>query len=144
MYVYIIFWQFYTTCLNIIFVGIRLGWTFKTLNLLGWIPTVAPLRSSTSPPPPLAYFKHIKLSVPKRKIWYTLNNHLQLHFNFNFFICTIIFQRKVNFFSRPLQKKFRLNSWVHFVKIDKWKFFENKCSLIIALFECHSWKSTKL
>ena len=32
--------QFYTTCLNIIFVGIRLGWTFKTLNLLGWIPTV--------------------------------------------------------------------------------------------------------
>ena len=60
--------QFYTTCLNIIFVGIRLGWTFKTLNLLGWIPTVAPLRSSTSPPPPLAYFKHINLSVPKIKM----------------------------------------------------------------------------
>ena len=32
--------QFYTTCLNILFVGIRLGWTLKTLNLLGWIPTV--------------------------------------------------------------------------------------------------------
>ena len=37
---YLVVRQFYTTCLNILFVGIRLGWTLKTLNLLGWIPTV--------------------------------------------------------------------------------------------------------
>ena len=43
------FWQFYTTCLNILFVGIRLGWTLKTLNLLGWIPTV---ERRIVPPPP--------------------------------------------------------------------------------------------
>ena len=67
--------QFYITCP----VGIGLGCISKWL---GWIPTVAPLRASTSPLPPLPYFQHIKLSVPKRKIWYTLNNHLQLHLYF--------------------------------------------------------------
>ena len=39
--------QFYTTCLNILFVGIRLGWTLKTMNLLGWIPTVRPRFGTT-------------------------------------------------------------------------------------------------
>ena len=58
--------QFYITCP----VGIGLGCISKWL---GWIPTVAPLRASTSPPPPLAYFQHITLSVPKSKIWYKLN-----------------------------------------------------------------------
>ena len=52
--------QFYITCP----VGIWLGCISKWL---GWIPTVAQLRDSTSPPPPLTYFLHIKLSVPKRK-----------------------------------------------------------------------------
>ena len=67
--------QFYITWPVGIGVGsISKGW--------GWIPTVAPLRASTSPPPPLPYFQHIELSVPKRKIWYTLNNHLQLHLYF--------------------------------------------------------------
>ena len=60
------YWQFYITCP----VGIGLGCISKWL---GWIPTVAPLRASTSPPPPLAYFQHITLSVPKSKIWYKLN-----------------------------------------------------------------------
>ena len=32
--------QFYTTPPNISFVGILLGWPFKTPKLLGWIPTV--------------------------------------------------------------------------------------------------------
>ena len=53
--------QFYITCP----VGIGLGCISKWL---GWISTVAPLRDSTSPPPPLTYFLHIKHSVPKRKI----------------------------------------------------------------------------
>ena len=48
--------QFYTTCLNILFVGIRLGWTLKTLNLLGWIPTV---RHRFVPPPPHHHHQHI-------------------------------------------------------------------------------------
>ena len=52
--------QFYITCP----VGIWLGCISKWL---GWIPTVAQLRDSTYPPPPLTYFLHIKLSVPKRK-----------------------------------------------------------------------------
>ena len=51
-----LFWQFYTTCLNILFVGIRLGWTSKTLNLLGWIPTV---RHRFVPPPPHHHHQHI-------------------------------------------------------------------------------------
>ena len=33
--------QFYTTPPNISFVGILLGWPFKTPKSLGWIPTVA-------------------------------------------------------------------------------------------------------
>ena len=53
--------QFYITCP----VGIGLGCISKWL---GWISTVAPLRDSTSPPPPLTYFLHIKHLVPKRKI----------------------------------------------------------------------------
>lgn len=51
--------MFYITCP----VGIGLGCISKWL---GWIPTVAPLRDCTSPPPPLTYFLHIKHSVPKR------------------------------------------------------------------------------
>ena len=94
-------WQFYISCP----VGIGLGCISKWL---GWIPTVAPLCASTSPPPPLPYFQHIKLSVPKRKIWYKLNNHLQLHLYF-----LPLFQRwswrKVKVLSRQLQKKLRLN-----------------------------------
>ena len=54
--------QFYITCP----VGIGLGCISKWL---GWIPTVAPLRASTSPPPPLAYVQHIKLSVKLPNRW---------------------------------------------------------------------------
>ena len=45
------------------------GMDIKDLESVGMDPNrSAPLRASTSPPPPLAYFQHIKLSVPKRKI----------------------------------------------------------------------------
>ena len=44
------------------------GMDIKDLESVGMDPNrSAPLRASTSPPPPLAYFQHIKLSVPKRK-----------------------------------------------------------------------------
>ena len=50
------------------------GMDIKDLESVGMDPNrSAPLRASTSPPPPLAYFQHIKLSVPKRKIWFKLN-----------------------------------------------------------------------
>ena len=45
------------------------GMDIKDLESVGMDPNrSAPLRASTSPPPPLAYFQHIELSVPKRKI----------------------------------------------------------------------------
>ena len=97
MYRYVKIWQFYTTCLNILFVGIRLGWTLKTLNLLGWIPTV---RRHFVPPPP---HHHHQLIFNTSNFLYQKGRsdlNLQLHLYFlPLWSC-----RKVKVLSRQLQK----------------------------------------
>ena len=122
-------------------VQLGLGWdVFQN----GWDGS-QPLRRFVPPPPHHHHyliFNTLNFLYQKGKSdihWITTYNSIC---TFCHYFPKMVMQESKSFIP-TVAKKFRLNSWVHFVKIDKWQFFENKCSLIIALFECHSWKSTK-
>ena len=60
-------WQFYTTPPNISFVGILLGWPFKTPKSLGWIPTVA--IPNPDQPPLEIFFESIQFQYQNEIDW---------------------------------------------------------------------------